>query len=119
MYNNLFKYWKPIVAVCFWGASFIATKIALNQLTPLNIIFIRLVSASVLLGIIALYTKRSFKISLKNHGFIFILALIAVFHLWIQVTGLKYTTATNTGWIISVTPLVLAVLSYFILKEKI
>ena len=118
MYKHIFKYWKPLTAVCFWGASFIATKIALNQLTPLNIIFIRLVSASVLLGIIALYTKRSFKISLKNHGFIFILALIAVFHLWIQVTGLKYTTATNTGWIIGIAPVFMAILGFFAFSER-
>ncbi|MGA9295736.1 MAG: DMT family transporter, partial [Ignavibacteriaceae bacterium] len=88
MNRHLLKYWKPIISVCFWGASFIATKIALNQLNPISIIFIRLVFASVLLSIIALYTKRSFSINLKNHGIIFILALIAVFHLWIQVTGL-------------------------------
>jgi drug/metabolite transporter (DMT)-like permease len=37
----------------------------------------------------------------------------------IQITGLKYTSATNTGWIISVTPLVLAVLSFLFLKERI
>lgn len=107
-----------MIAVCFWGASFIATKIALGQLNPVNIIFIRLILASVLLGIIALYTKRSFKISLKNHGFIFILSLIAVFHLWIQVTGLKYTSASNTGWIIGITPVFMAILGFFIFSEK-
>lgn len=118
MNKHLLKYWKPLTAVCFWGASFIATKIALSQLNPINIIFIRLILASILLGIIALYTKRSFKISLKNHGFIFLLALIAVFHLWIQVTGLKYTTASNTGWIIGITPVFMAILGFFIFSEK-
>jgi drug/metabolite transporter (DMT)-like permease len=116
--KHFIKYWKPLIAVCFWGASFIATKIALGQLNPVNIIFIRLILASVLLGIIALYTKRSFKISLKNHGFIFILSLIAVFHLWIQVTGLKYTSASNTGWIIGITPVFMAILGFFIFSEK-
>jgi drug/metabolite transporter (DMT)-like permease len=116
--KRFIKYWKPLAAVCFWGASFIATKIALSQLNPLNIIFIRLILASALLGTIALYTKRSFKISLKNHGFIFILALIAVFHLWIQVTGLKYTTASNTGWIIGITPVFMAILGFFVFSEK-
>ncbi|MEJ2617305.1 MAG: DMT family transporter [Ignavibacteriaceae bacterium] len=118
MNNHLLKYWKPIIAVCFWGASFIATKIALNQLSPISIIFIRLVFASVLLSIIALYTKRSFSINLRNHGFIFILALIAVFHLWIQVTGLKYTTASNTGWIIGTSPVFMAILGFFVFSEQ-
>ncbi|MGB8317097.1 MAG: DMT family transporter, partial [Ignavibacteriaceae bacterium] len=118
MNRHLLKYWKPIISVCFWGASFIATKIALNQLNPISIIFIRLVFASVLLSIIALYTKRSFSINLKNHGIIFILALIAVFHLWIQVTGLKYTTASNTGWIIGTSPVFMAILGFFVFSEQ-
>ena len=118
MKNHFLKYWKPLTAVLFWGASFIATKIALNQLNPINIIFIRLILASILLSIIALYTKRSFSINLKSHGYIFILALIAVFHLWIQVTGLKYTTASNTGWIIGITPVFMAILGFFIFSEK-
>ena len=118
MNKHMLKYWKPLVAVCFWGASFIATKIALNQLNPISIIFIRLVFASVLLSVIALYTKRSFSINLKNHGFIFILAVIAVFHLWIQVTGLKYTTASNTGWIIGTSPVFMAILGFFVFSEQ-
>ena len=47
-----------------------------------------------------------------------ILALIAVFHLWIQVTGLKFTTASNTGWIIGTAPVFMAILGFFFFKEK-
>ena len=115
---QIIKYWKPLAAVCFWGASFIATKIALSRLDPISIIFIRLILASILLSIIAVYTKRSFKINLKSHGYVFILALIAVFHLWIQVTGLKFTTASNTGWIIGITPVFMAILGFFVFSEK-
>jgi drug/metabolite transporter (DMT)-like permease len=118
MDRHYLKYWKPLIAVCFWGASFIATKIALRQLNPISIIFIRLIFASILLSLIAVYTKRSFVINLKNHGFIFILALIAVFHLWIQVTGLKFTSASNTGWIIGTSPVFMAILGFFVFSEQ-
>jgi drug/metabolite transporter (DMT)-like permease len=40
-------------------------------------------------------------------------------HFFIQITGLKYTTATNTGWIIAVTPVVLALLSRLLLGERV
>ena len=40
-------------------------------------------------------------------------------HFLIQITGLRYTSATNTGWIISITPLVTVALSYVFLKEQI
>jgi drug/metabolite transporter (DMT)-like permease len=108
-----------LFAVIFWGASFVATKVALREIEPDTIIILRLVFASLLLLIVALFTKRSFSINLKSHGWIFILALIAVFHLWIQVTGLKYTTASNTGWIIGTAPIFMALLALLFFKEKV
>ncbi|MDR3626354.1 MAG: DMT family transporter [Ignavibacteriaceae bacterium] len=119
MKNKLFLFWKPFLAVVLWGLSFIATKIALSELTPEAIILLRLLLGIALLLIIALFTKRDFSVSLKNHLSIFILALIAVFHLWIQITGLKYTSATNTGWIIGVTPVFMAALGFLLFKENI
>jgi len=44
--------------------------------------------------------------------------MIAVFHLWIQVTGLKFTTASNTGWIIGTAPIFMAILGLIFFKEK-
>ncbi len=118
MTKKLLLYWKPLLAVVFWGASFIATKIALNELSPLMIIFCRLILGIILLTLFAVITKRDFSINLKNHGWILVLALIASFHLWIQVTGLQYTTASNTGWIIGITPVFMALLGLIVFKEK-
>ena len=108
----------PVFAVIFWGSSFIATKYLLDELTPETIISMRMVLAISLLLVIALIQKRDFTIHLKSHGYIFILALIAVFHLWIQVTGLKFTTASNTGWIIGTAPIFMAVFGLIFFKEK-
>ncbi len=113
------KYLLIILAVIFWGSSFIATKVALKELSPETIISLRLIIASVFLLITALLLKKDFSINLKSHGFIFILALIAVFHLMIQVTGLKYTTASNTGWIIGTAPIFMAILAAIFFREKI
>ena len=113
------KYLLIISAVIFWGTSFIATKVALKELSPETIISLRLIIASVFLFITAILLKKDFSINLKSHGFIFILALIAVFHLMIQVTGLKYTTASNTGWIIGTAPIFMAILAAFFFREKI
>ncbi|MCH8032396.1 MAG: DMT family transporter [Bacteroidetes bacterium] len=108
-----------MIAVIFWGSSFIATKVALKELSPETIISLRLIIASVFLFITAILLKKDFSINLKSHGFIFILALIAVFHLLIQVTGLKYTTASNTGWIIGTAPIFMAILAAIFFREKI
>jgi drug/metabolite transporter (DMT)-like permease len=117
--SKTFRYLLILLAIIFWGTSFVATKTVLQEIKPVPIIILRLVFASVLLTIIALSTKRKFSINPKSHGWIFILALVAVFHLWIQVTGLQYTTASNTGWIIGTAPVFMAILGFTLYKEKI
>jgi drug/metabolite transporter (DMT)-like permease len=116
--TKLLSYWKPLFAVVVWGASFIATKIALEELAPLSIILLRLIIASILLAVLAIYSNKSFVLSWKNHSNIFILALIAAFHLWIQVTGMQYTTAANTGWIIGTAPIFMAIVGFVVFKES-
>ena len=118
MKKKLLQFWEPLFAVILWGNSFIATKLALRELNPQTIILLRLIFGIALLVIFAIYTKKDFTLNLKNHGAIFILALIAVFHLWIQVTGLEYTSAASTGWIVGVTPVFMAILSIIFFKEK-
>lgn len=108
----------PLIAITFWGASFIATKFLLDELTPETIISMRLILAIALLLVIALIQKRDFKITFKNHKYILLLSVIAVFHLWIQVTGMKFTTASNTGWIIGTAPIFMALLGLIFFKEK-
>jgi drug/metabolite transporter (DMT)-like permease len=117
--NKSLRYWLIILAVIFWGTSFIATKVVLEELDPETIISLRLILASILLTISAFATKKKLDINLKNHGSIFLLACIAVFHLWIQVTGLKYTTAANTGWIIGTAPIFMAIFAAIFFREKI
>lgn len=91
----------------------------LTEIKPVTIIILRLIIASVFLTIVAISTKRNFSLNLKSHGWIFILALVAVFHLWIQVTGLQFTTASNTGWIIGTAPIFMAIMGLIFFKEKI
>lgn len=118
-FNSIRPYWKPLAAVVFWGASFIATKQALEEIKPLSIILIRQLLGIGLLTSVALYRKRSFAINYKDHGGIVLLSIIASFHLWIQVTGLQYTSASNTGWIIGITPVFMVLLGLIFFKEKI
>jgi drug/metabolite transporter (DMT)-like permease len=117
--SKVFRYLLILLAIIFWGTSFVATKTVLNEIKPVTIIILRLILALVLLTVIALSTRRKFSINLKSHGWIFILALVAAFHLWIQVTGLQYTSASNTGWIIGTAPLFMALLGFAFYREGI
>jgi len=118
MTNHIKTYWKLLAAVIAWGFSFIATKNALNEVSPVVIVFVRQLLGIAFLVIVALQQKKSFAVNVRDHGWIFILAVIASFHLWIQVTGLQWTSASNTGWIIGTTPVFMAILSLIFFKEK-
>ena len=70
--------------------------------------------------ILIVITINRVRIRLSGNSRAIALASIIIgLHFIIQITGIKYTTATNTGWIISLTPLVTAALAGIILKEKI
>ncbi|MBI5730164.1 MAG: DMT family transporter [Ignavibacteriales bacterium] len=113
------KFWKPLFAVIVWGLSFIATKNALVEVKPEVIVFIRQILGILFLAAVLLKRKRKFSINIREQKWIFILAGIACFHLWIQVTGLQWTTASHTGWIIGITPVFMVILGIIFFKEKI
>ena len=119
MKSRAIKYLLILLAVILWGNSFIATKIALEELSPEAIISLRLIIAIIFLFFTAVFLKKDFRVNIKNHGFIFILSLVSVFHLWIQVTGLNFTTAANSGWIVGTAPIFIATLGAIFFKEKI
>ena len=113
------SYWKSLFAVVVWGFSFIATKHALEEIKPEVIVLVRQLLGILFLTIVALKKKYNFAVNFHDHGWIFVLAVIACFHLWIQVTGLQWTTASNTGWIIGITPVFIAILALIFFKERI
>jgi len=119
MKKTLLIIWKPLAAVIFWGGSFIATKNLLGEISPLGVIYLRLILGILFIAVVAKKRKRSFAINLPDLKGVFLLALIASFHLWIQVTGLQYTSAANTGWIIGFAPVFMTILGFLFFKEKI
>lgn len=111
--------WKLLFAVIVWGLSFIATKNALVEVRPVVIVFIRQLLGILFLAFVIIKQKKSFAVNLRHEKWIFALAAIACFHLWIQVTGLQWTTASNTGWIIGITPVFMVIMGLVFFKEKI
>jgi drug/metabolite transporter (DMT)-like permease len=105
-------------AVIIWGWTFVATKISLNYLSPLSVMGLRLfIGLPVMYAIIL---ARGIKFDFRGHRkALFLGALIITVHFIIQVIGIKYTSATNTGWLIAAIPLITAVLARLILKERI
>lgn len=108
-----------LFAVIVWGWSFVATKICLAELSPVELLGLRVFIALPIL--FAMARLKDAKLVRNPHVFrqLAIGSAIITAHFLIQITGLQYTSATNTGWIISITPLVTVALSYLFLKEQI
>ncbi len=117
--NPLFTYIALMLAVLFWGLSFVATKIALQSFTPFCLIFIRFFTAS--LFFIVLFWRTGFPTLSKND--LKSLLLLAVMQPGLYFTfetfGLQYTSATKTSLIIATIPVVVLSLSALLLKERI
>jgi len=105
--------------VVVWGCTFVATKILVAYVNPAELLGLRmLIGLPILLAVLLI---KKVKLEFTRREKIHLLAGSAVItaHFLIQITGIKYTSATNTGWLISTSPLVLAVLSYLFLKERV
>ncbi|HOZ08120.1 MAG TPA: DMT family transporter, partial [candidate division Zixibacteria bacterium] len=100
-----------VLTVCVWGWSFVATKICLAYLTPLQVIGLRYLLGLPVMGAVLLAKRRPIRVPRAEYPWILAAAAAITIHFLVQVIGMQYTTATNTGWLIAVTPLVLAVLS--------
>ncbi|MBM4339915.1 MAG: DMT family transporter [Deltaproteobacteria bacterium] len=114
--------WQALAAVIFWGFSFIATKVALREVHPFTLLAIRYAIGALMLLFIQLGRERSFLklFSLWDWVYIFILAALGVSGLGLlQAYGLLYTTAINTGWIIAINPILIALSARFFLGETI
>ena len=108
-----------LLAVVFWGTSFVATKLALRELSPATLIFVRFAQGSLLMTVILLVRKETAWPPRNTWGWLFLMGFVGIFvHQLLQVHGLKLTTATTTGWLIGLIPLWTAILSRLWLKER-
>lgn len=108
-----------LVAVVIWGWTFIATKILLEELDPVEILALRLAIGVPFLGLVLLARRVRWPFTGADARPLVLAAALLTVHFLIQIVGLMSTTATNTSWIISVSPLAVAMLSWLLLRERI
>ncbi len=108
------------LAMFISGSAVVVSKMMVSSLptflaTELGI----LIGMLILLPLTFLIKKESWKLDLNTHVVLFAQALCGVFLYRIfTFVGLKYTTAATSGLITSGTPIIIVILAYFILKEK-
>src|SRR6185369_7886873 len=108
-----------LLAVVFWGVSFVATRRAVSEVSPVTLIFARaLLGSAVMVAVLAargehpLPARRDWR-PLALMGFVGV-----AFHGLLQAYALTLTTATRTGWLIGLTPVWSALLARLTLGER-
>ena len=109
---------EALFAVVVWGASFIATKVALREVSPITIIWLRFGMGVIVLGLLVARRRQFAMPKYKDLGYFSLLGFLGVtFHQWLQSNGLVTAQASTTAWIVSTTPVFMALLGWLILKE--
>ncbi|PHX90577.1 MAG: hypothetical protein CK534_04765 [Nitrospirae bacterium] len=100
-----------LLTTLIWGATFPATKVALEQIPPLSFLFLRFLLGTILVGVVFLLWRR------RLHREPAVLRAGAIATCWLflgyvlQTVGLHYTTASNSAFItalyVIIVPLVL------------
>ncbi len=110
---------KVLFAVVAWGASFIATKVALRDVSPVTVVWLRFAMGVVIIGI-AIAARKQFKLpAWRDAAYFALLGFLGIaYHQWLQSTGLQTAQASTTAWIVATTPIFMALLGWLVLRER-
>ena len=112
-------YVSVIMAMVFWGFSFVAFKFANQSFRPITIVFFRLAVSIFFLFGFALAFKRLNRIKRKDQKWFLLLALVEPFIYFLgEAYGLTMVTATVGAVIISTIPLIVPFAAYYLFREK-
>lgn len=116
--TKLLPYIEVLFAVIVWGASFIATKIALQEISPVTIVWLRFAMGVIVLGLIVALRKQFALPNKREWGYFALLGFLGItFHQWLQSNGLRTSEAGTTAWIVATTPVFMALLGWTFLRE--
>ena len=108
------------LAMCFWAFSFIWYKQAFLQLTPIPLVFIRLLVASAFLGLIIVISGKWEKIKRKDLKLFALMSFFEPFLYFIcESYGMTMVSSTTGSVIIAFIPLLTPFAALVLLKEKI
>ena len=117
--KRITAYIEVTFAVIVWGVSFIATKLALRDLAPVTVVWLRFAIGVIILGIVTTLRHQMSFPKKQDWIYLAILGFLGItFHQWLQSTALVTAQASTTAWIVATTPVFIAILGRIFLREK-
>lgn len=109
-----------LLATLLWGGNFVIGRAVSDDIPPLTLAFLRWCIAFIIfLPISYSSLKRDWRMLKKHWSIVLILALtgVATFNTLVYI-GLHYTTSINASLMNSSTPIIIYILSFIFLKER-
>jgi len=118
---NIKSFLMLSVVVFLWGSSFALLKLGLEEISPINLAFLRFLLVLPFFAAFAYFRDKHVfdKSFFRDWKILSILGLtgVTLYHVF-QNLGLRFTTASNSSLIISANPVFIALLDHFYLKEE-
>ncbi|MFH0992963.1 MAG: DMT family transporter [bacterium] len=109
-----------LLAVLFWGMSFVSIDAIIEVIDPVTLGFFRYVFAVIFVLIIALATKMSFKITKKDLLVFFLAGFMGIFLYSIfENSSMLYISSETASILVSLTPMAMAVGNLLVFRERI
>lgn len=106
-----------ILVTAIWGGGFVASDIALDSLTPMQIMAIRFLIGAVAMALIAVRELRTVNLREVGAGVLMGVALFAGFAL--QIVGLQYTTPSKNAFLTALNVVMVPFIAFVILRKHI
>lgn len=112
-------YVKLLLTVLSWGMAFVATKFLIPHVSPLSVVFSRVLIGFFVLAFLVKRRGLSLKLSRDLIPWFIFFGIIAVYmHQWVQAYALYTSKASTATWIVATAPIFIAILGKFLLKER-
>jgi len=109
-----------IIATLLWGGNFVVGRAVTEDIQPITLAFLRWCTAFlVFLPIAYKHVRKEWHLIKKNFPIVMIMALtgVAAFNTLVYI-GVHYTTSINASLMNSSTPILIYILSFIFLREK-
>ncbi len=106
-----------VLVTVIWGGGFVASDMALESLTPFQIMTVRFLMAAVLMGLISFRSLNHITKEEIRAGGLMGIALFAAFSL--QIIGLQYTTPSKNAFLTALNVVIVPFIAFLVLKKKI
>ena len=118
--DKFISYIKLLLTAIFWGGTFVAGRALAGEVAPFESAFFRFLFASIILVVAIYRTEGGIKFgSLRNFLIATVLALLGVVsYNFFFFAGLELVTASRASLIIANNPVLIALLSALVFKDK-